>query len=68
MIQDDAGTEKVVVDADEVRQLWVQYHTDPLFPQSKSLLLQTRGHKYDILKLHFVHRDKKGVLLHLCLK
>ncbi len=47
MVQDDAGTEEVVVDADEVRQLGVQHHTDPLFPQSKSLLLQTGGHKYN---------------------
>lgn len=39
MVQDDAGAEEVVVDADEVRQLRVQDHTDPLFPQSQSLLL-----------------------------
>lgn len=41
MVQDDAGAQEVVVDADEVRQLRVQHHADALFPQSQSLLLQT---------------------------
>lgn len=45
MIQDDAGAQQVVVDADEVRQLRVQHHPDALLPQSQSLLLQTRPHR-----------------------
>jgi len=40
VVQDDAGAEQVVVDADEVRQLRVQHDTDALFPQSESLLLR----------------------------
>lgn len=47
MVQDDAGAEEVVVDADEMRQLRVQHHPDALFPQSKSFLLQTCGQRYD---------------------
>lgn len=41
MVKDDAGAEEVVVDADEVRKLRVQDHSDPFFPQSQSFLLQT---------------------------
>lgn len=40
VIQDDAGAEEVVVDADEVGQLRVQHHADALLPQSQRLLLR----------------------------
>lgn len=43
MVKDDSGAEEVVINTDEVRQLGVQHHTNPLFPQSQSLLLQTRS-------------------------
>lgn len=41
VVEDDAGAEEVVVDADEVRKLRVQNHTDTFLPQSQSLLLNT---------------------------
>lgn len=46
VVQDDAGAEEVVVDADEVRQLRVQHYADALLPQSQSLFLCTHTHTH----------------------
>lgn len=39
MIENDAGAEKIIINPDKMRQLWVQDHSDSLLPQSKSFFL-----------------------------
>ena len=39
MVQDDPSAQKVVVNADEVREFRVQHHPDALLPQGQGLLL-----------------------------
>lgn len=61
VVKDDAGAEEVVVDADEVRQLGVQHHADPLLPQSQSLLLQTHLNNLSdhlTIEIKLVHKEK----------
>lgn len=57
MVQDDAGAEEVVIDANEVRELRVQNHPDAFLSQSQSLFLWTR--------LVILFKIKVNIYLHL---